>query len=230
MTNFNLTDVTVLIDRSLSMSELVGATVSGFNAFLDKQRDTAARTKKRCELQLIQFDDDCEVGPRLDVSRHPMLKAENFVPRGHTALLDAIGRSIDESGQRFEALPDERRPGKVVFVILTDGADDASHMYSAAEIREKIRVQSNTYQWDFIYLGANQDAWHVGQQYGFTIGKTLSTEATGPGTEQGFKVAADYVSHSVEAPDAESALENQFTREDIERVKRASNSRSRAAA
>lgn len=224
MVNTKFTDVTVLIDKSLSMSELVNDTIIGFNSFLDTQKKAAERTGNRCELQLIQFDDKYEPGPRYDVLKHPQLTREHYIPRGHSALLDAVGRTIDEAGKRYADLPEAKRPGKVVVVVLTDGADDTSQLFNAHEIREKISMQHDVYKWNFIFLGASLDAWVVGSQYGFQPGKTISTAATPAGTQHGFAAAANLVAQAQAAVDADEALELTFSEEDIRRARAASNS------
>ena len=226
--NAQYTDATILLDRSASMSELVAAVVAGFNQFLETQRKTAIKTHAHVELGLIQFDDDYQAGPRAEVNDHPLLTVDQFTPRGHTALFDALGKAIDDTGKRLAALPENERPGKVIFVILTDGNDDASRYFSQQDIREKISLQSHAYKWDFVYLGANQDAWAVGSQLGIQPGKTLATQATGPGTDQGFKVAAAYVAKTLIAPDADAALEQKFSEADALRVRRAGNSYSQS--
>jgi hypothetical protein len=223
MSNAKYTDVTVLIDNSTSMGEQADQTIGGFNAFLDRQKQAAQKSGAHCELQLIQFNDAYEPGRRYDVQKHPALTREGYSPHGHTALLDALGRTIDEAGKRFAAMAESARPEKILFVVLTDGNDDASHYFTAHAIREKISLQSDIYKWDFVYLGANQDAWVVGSQYGFQPGKTLSTVATPAGTQHGFEAAANYVAQTLAAPDAEAALENRFSEEDIRRARRASN-------
>jgi hypothetical protein len=226
MVNTKLTDVTVLIDKSLSMSEQVNDTIIGFNSFLATQKDAAQRNGSHCDLQLIQFDDKYEPGPRYDVLKHPQLTREQYVPRGHSALLDAVGRTIEEAGKRYADMPEAKRPGKVVVVVLTDGADDSSQLFTAQAIREKITLQHDLYKWNFIFLGASLDAWVVGSQYGFQPGKTLSTAATSIGTQHGFAAAASLVAQAQAAVDADEALELTFTEEDIRKARAASNTAS----
>ena len=221
--NTTYTDVTVLLDKSQSMAELVDETIGGFNGFLDRQKQNSKDTGNRCEVQLIQFDNLYEPGPRYDVIRHPALSRDGYTPRGNTALLDALGRAIDETGKRLAAIPEDKRPGKVLFVVLTDGLENASQHFSAQQIREKITLQQDAYRWDFIYLGANQDAWAVGQQYGFQPGKTLSTAGNAAGTQHAFRAASAYVVGTTNAPSAAVAMTNAFAPEDVAAARHASN-------
>jgi hypothetical protein len=108
---------------------------------------------------LVQFDDQYEVVFRaIPVATAPALTAATFVPRGSTALLDAVGQTIDEAGARLSAMAEPERPSKVVFVIITDGHENASHRFTAKKIDKMIALQRNVYKWEFVFLGANQDA------------------------------------------------------------------------
>src|SRR5262249_53284967 len=105
---------------------------------------------------LVQFDTVYEfVHNAIPLRTVPQCTLE---PRGNTALLDAVGRAIVETGERLRALPEEERPGLVVFVVVTDGQENSSKEYTKARVREMIEHQQNVYKWQFVYLGANQDA------------------------------------------------------------------------
>lgn len=149
------TDITIVLDRSGSMASVCDDTIGGFNTFLAEQRKgpgTAAIT-------LHQFDDQFEtVIHAQDVKTAPDLTSKTFVPRGNTALLDAIGRAIKDTGNRLETMKDSERAGKVAFVIITDGFENASHEYDRAKVFEMIEHQRAKYSWEFVFLGANQDA------------------------------------------------------------------------
>lgn len=159
----DLTHIMIVLDRSGSMSSVQEATISGFNEFINRQRQLPGDAT----LLAIRFDDQYEIlfdGPLASV---PPLDQNSFVPRGMTALHDAIGRTIHEAGQKLAALPEEQRPEKVLFMILTDGLENASKEYNQAKIAEMVRHQREKYSWEFIFLGANQDAVLVGS--GFNI-------------------------------------------------------------
>lgn len=169
MTNPNKTAIAVVLDRSGSMQSCRADTIGGFNAFLKKQRELPGYAT----LTLAQFDDVYEV-VYLDreLKDVPDLTEETFVPRGTTALCDAIGKTIIALGEKLSKLPEVDRPGKVVVVIVTDGGENASQEYTRDRIKQMTEHQKSKYQWEFVYLGANQDAVAVGSSLG--IGKGMS--------------------------------------------------------
>ena len=131
-------------------------TISGFNYFLKEQKaagDNASFT-------LVQFDSEStdvvhEARPVRDV---PDLNGDTYQPRGSTPLLDALGETINSTGRTLAAIPETNRPDKVVFVVITDGEENASHKFTKSQVKEMIDHQTEKYNWQFIYLGANQDA------------------------------------------------------------------------
>jgi hypothetical protein len=142
------------------MHSIAGDTVGGFDAFIDEQR----RLPGRCLVTLAQFDDDfTEVYADRPIAEVPSLVLE---PRGTTALLDSIARLVHSAGARLAALPEEQRPGSVVVGIMTDGMENASREFTHAQVKELIERQSRDYQWQFLYLGADQDAIEVGASIG----------------------------------------------------------------
>lgn len=150
-----MTEIAFILDRSGSMGIIRRTAIAGFNEFLGQQK--AVGTAARFTLAL--FDNEYEVPvhsiPLCEVTE---LTADTYVPRGGTALLDAIGRTIDELGSRLAALPEEKRPDQVVVAILTDGLENASRRFALADISAKISHQREKYNWQFFFLGANQDA------------------------------------------------------------------------
>jgi hypothetical protein len=169
--NNTLTEIAVVLDRSGSMEDARTDTIGGFNAFLAEQVDDAGDVN----VTLAQFDNEYEVVYlREPVRQAPRLTADTYVPRGSTALLDAIGRTVDELGARLAAMPEAKRPGKVIFVIITDGLENASRGYTREQVFQRIRHQSDVYGWEFVYLGANQDAIAAGAQVGIDASFALS--------------------------------------------------------
>lgn len=150
-----MTEIAFILDRSGSMQNLRETAIAGFNDFLREQKAVGTDA---C-FTLVLFDDRYEVPfrsvPLCEVSS---LNADSFVPRGTTALLDAIGRTIDELGQRLAALPENQRPTQVVIAVLTDGLENASRVHTRHEIADKIAHQRDKYNWQFYFLAANQDA------------------------------------------------------------------------
>ncbi len=157
------TEIAVVLDRSGSMESVRADTIGGYNAFLDAQVDEAGAV----DVTLVQFDNEYEVVClRKPVRVAPRLTHDSYIPRGMTALLDAIGRTMEELGARLAATPEAKRPGKVIFVIITDGAENASHHFSRERVFEMIRHQTAVYQWEFVFLAANQDAIEAGEALG----------------------------------------------------------------
>jgi len=151
----NHTDITIVLDRSGSMASVAADTIGGFNQFLADQR----KIEGSAAITLHQFDNEFEtVIKAQDIQTAPNLTTTTFVPRGNTALFDAIGRAIIDTGTRIESTPENGRPEKVVFVIVTDGHENASKEYDRPKVFEMLTHQREKYAWEFVFLGANQDA------------------------------------------------------------------------
>ena len=178
MTRPDLTDITIVLDRSGSMESVREATIAAFNDFVRSQRGGDGEAR----LSLVQFDDQYET-PYTDqpVDAAPLLTAGTYEPRGSTALLDAIGTTIDRTGARLSALPEERRPGSVVVAILTDGFENASHRFDMAAISAKIAHQRTIYAWQFLFLAANQDAIATAAGLGVGAAQSLTFAASPTG-------------------------------------------------
>lgn len=153
--NDNLTEIAFILDRSGSMESMVEPAISGFNRLLREQQQETGSAR----FTLVLFDDHYEVPfHSVPIAEVVELDTSTFVPRGSTALLDAIGRTIDELGAKLAATPEAERPGQVIVAILTDGMENASHRYTWRDVSKRIRHQTEKYQWKFLFLGANQDA------------------------------------------------------------------------
>lgn len=163
MTNPSRSDITILLDRSGSMASVKSDVEGGFAKFLAEQRTLPGE----CVLSLVQFDSEAieAVYTARPIASAPEL---SLVPRGWTPLLDAVGRTIVRTGERFAALPERDRPGRVLFVIITDGLENASREYDKRRIREMVEHQRREYHWEFLYLGANVDAFAEAGALGIT--------------------------------------------------------------
>lgn len=150
----HFTRIAIVLDRSGSMESCKESTVAGFNEFIQTQREIPGEAT----VKLVQFDDQYETVFDKPLKECPELTQNTFVPRGSTALLDAQGRTIVELGHELAALPESERPSKVIVVTLTDGLENASKEFSLDKIGAMIREQRDKYNWDFVFLGANQDA------------------------------------------------------------------------
>lgn len=182
MPNTDLTQILVIQDRSGSMLHLRQATIDGFNEFINGQRATPGLTRVR----LIQFDH--EYITRFDslvMDVQPLTNA-SYEPRGNTALLDAMGRAIKDLGEDLKRMPDADRPGKVIVVIMTDGEENASSQYTRDQVFAMVKHQTEAYQWQFLYLGANQDAINEGAKLGMNRGQTMTYAANSGSTRASY--------------------------------------------
>lgn len=148
----DLTDITLVIDRSGSMESIRSDAEGGINTLITEQ----AKQPGECRVTLVQFDTEYEF-------LHQGVKAAecppyHLVPRGSTALLDAVGRAISETGARLAAMPEAERPGLVVFVISTDGQENASREFTRDQVKQMIAHQQLVYKWEFTFLAANAEA------------------------------------------------------------------------
>ena len=152
----DVTHIAVLLDRSGSMESIKDETISGFNYFLKEQKENGANAY----LTLVQFDTQSTdvVEENTPIVSVQSLNPQTYQPRGGTPLLDALGDTINSTGNTLKNIPESGRPDKIVFVIITDGEENSSHRYSRVKIKEMIEHQSDVYDWQFVYLGANQDA------------------------------------------------------------------------
>lgn len=150
-----LTEIAYILDRSGSMQTMQEPAVAAFNHFIKTQLDVPGDAR----LTLVLFDDAYEVPiAAMPIQEVPQLTAATFVPRGSTALLDAIGRTITDTNRRISALPEAERPGKVILTIFTDGMENASSEYTQKHIADLIRLYRQEKGWEFLFLAANQDA------------------------------------------------------------------------
>jgi uncharacterized protein YegL len=155
------TEIAFILDRSGSMQSMTHAAIAGFNEFLKAQQGTLDDHGQPipATFTLILFDHEyLPVYNRQDIQTARPLNLDTYVPRGNTALLDAIGRTIDSIGQELAATPEAERPAKVIIAILTDGEENSSRQFSMEDINQRITHQTEKYQWEFMFLGANQDA------------------------------------------------------------------------
>ncbi len=174
----DLTDIAFVLDRSGSMNSIAGDAIGGFNTFLAQQQAQPGAA----HLTLVLFDHEYLVPhDNVDIHSVPPLDARSYIPRGMTALLDAIGRTIDAVGVRLAATPESDRPGKVIVAILTDGLENASRDYTNARVAEMISHQQQTYNWEFIFLAANQDAIATANSLSIQPKDAIAFDATGQG-------------------------------------------------
>lgn len=173
MTKPNYTEIIVLLDRSGSMTAIKADMEGGFNALIEEQKKQLGE----CTVTLAQFDDCYEnVYTCKALAEVPKLTLE---PRGMTALLDGMGKVITETGARLRAMPENQRPSKVIMVVITDGAENASKEWQHSRVMNMVKEQKDTYNWEFVFLGAGQDAIAVGNALGITQSYNFTADAAG---------------------------------------------------
>ncbi len=172
----DLVEIMCVIDRSGSMSSIASDAIGGFNTFLEEQKKAPGQAL----LSLVLFNTNTNVvHESKPLAEVPLLDTQTFRPNGSTALYDALGESIDSLGKRLSNMAEDQRPEKVIFVILTDGEENASRKFTKTQVADKISHQTDAYKWDFIYLGANQDAMSVGRSLAILDSASWTSDSKG---------------------------------------------------
>lgn len=186
MTDENYTHVEILVDRSGSMSSIASDMVGGLKHLITEQREIPGKMT----ISYSMFDGGGysvndhliveSVFAFLDIHDESILEKVVLTPRGNTPLYDAQGQAINSLGQKLRNMPDAVRPAKVLFVTITDGGENASREFTAPTVKALVETQKSKYDWQFLYLGANQNAFAVGSQIG--INDSYNWAATPVGT------------------------------------------------
>ena len=204
----DLTDITMVIDRSGSRQSIQSDAEGGINSFIEQQKQEPGEAN----VTLVQFDTDYEfVHSGVPIKQVPAFK---LVPRGSTALLDAVGRAINETGARLAVIDESQRSGLVVFVIVTDGEENSSREFTRDQIRKMVEHQQSAYKWQFTFLAANQDAFAEGASLGIAA-DGIAQWATGKARGT-YDVAAQKLSRMRKAASAGETIDNRFTDEERE--------------
>ena len=203
MTDDNYTHLALIVDRSGSMKS-IATEVNG--AIKQLLKDQAAEPGV-LKVDVAIFDTIVEF-VATDADAEALAERDFVEPRGLTALNDAIGQMINRLGNKFKTMAEGQRPGKVIIVIATDGMENSSREFSAAQVKEMVTEQTDKWSWTFIYLAANVDAFATGGGYGFAAGQTISVAGSG----QSF--AAAYGSTSNLITRTRSGLSTEYTEEE----------------
>ena len=175
----NLTEIVFILDRSGSMGGLEDDTIGGFNAMLEKQK----KEEGQVIVSTLLFDNLCEViHDRLPLDKVPRMTRKEYYVRGCTALLDAVGGAIHHIGNVHKYAREEDRPERTLFVITTDGMENASRRYDYDKVKSMIRRQKERYGWEFLFLGANIDAAAEAARFGISSDCTADYHADSQGT------------------------------------------------
>jgi uncharacterized protein YegL len=199
----NYTHILYILDRSGSMSSVAKDVTSGFNNFIKTQKELPGE----CTLSLIQFDNEY----RVNYNFVPIVNVANleFMPRGSTALYDAIGRAIIDTGNTLSNSPVFMRPEKILVIVHTDGEKNSSKEYSKAKIGEMIKHQEEKYNWKFSFIGTNFDVMGEGSDLGFRRGNTKAYD----NNSQGINVMYASLSNAVRS--CRSASVNSYATMDM---------------
>ena len=181
----NLTEIVFILDRSGSMSGLEADTIGGFNAMIEKQK----RAEGEALVSTVLFDTASEViHDRVAVERIRPMTGRDYAVRGCTALLDAIGGAIHHIGNVHKYARDEDVPEHTLFVITTDGMENASRRYRSDQVKEMIERQKARYGWEFLFLGANIDAVETARSFGIGQDRAVNYHSDSEGTRLNYEV------------------------------------------
>ncbi len=187
----NLTELVFILDKSGSMAGLERDTIGGVNAMLDKQKAQAGE----CRITTVLFDHRYELlHDRTDIRAVRPITAREYRVGGSTALLDALGKTIHKIATAQKNTSEPFRAKRVMFVIITDGEENASREYAAKEVKEAIRRQKSRYGWEFIFLGANIDAVETAGRFGIDAGRAANYVPDSQGTALNFRAMSETVS------------------------------------
>ena len=186
----NLTEIVFILDRSGSMAGLEGDTIGGFNAMIEKQK----KEPGEAVVSTVLFDNKAEViHDRVDIRKIEPLTDRDYYVRGCTALLDAVGGAIHHIGNVHKYAREEDRPEKTLFVITTDGMENASRKYSYEKLKAMIERQKEKYGWEFIFLGANIDAAREAARFGIDADRAANYHADTLGTTVIYEAMSEVV-------------------------------------
>ena len=186
----NLSELVFILDRSGSMHGLEADTIGGFNSMIEKQKVAEGEAL----VSTVLFDhDSIVIHDRADVRIVKPLTEKEYHVRGNTALLDAIGDSIHHIGIVHKYAREEDRPEHTLFVITTDGMENASRKYSVDEIKQMIEHQKAKYGWEFLFLGANIDAIETAQMFGIDASRSVTYHSDREGTRLNYEVVSDTI-------------------------------------
>lgn len=178
--NNNLTELVFILDRSGSMSGLEADTIGGFNSLIEKQK----RQEGECFVSTVLFDNESKVlYDRVKLSEIPKMTENDYTVRGCMALIDAIGGAIHHIGNIHKYARPEDVPEHTVFVITTDGQENASHRYTSEKVKNMIKRQKEKYGWEFLFIGANIDAVETANSFGISEDRAVNYNADSCGTQ-----------------------------------------------
>jgi uncharacterized protein YegL len=208
-----LTELVFILDKSGSMSGLESDTIGGYNSMLKKQKDIEGE----CRITTVLFNNNYRLlHDRIDIKAVGEMTEKEYYVGGMTALLDAVGKTIHKIDNAQKHTAEDYRAEKVIFVIITDGLENASREYTAKKIKALIEKQKEKYAWEFIFLGANIDAVETAESYGISADRAVDYLADSEGTELNFKVMSKAVASFRKTGKIEEAYFDEI-REDVKK-------------
>ena len=206
-----LTELVFIIDRSGSMSGLEADTIGGFNGLIKKQK----KEEGDAFVSVVLFDDQTEVlYDRVDIQKVEPMTDRQYYVRGCTALLDAVGGAIHHIKNIHRYARKEDVPEKTLFIITTDGMENASRQYSFDRVRRMVEHEKEKYHWEFLFLGANMDAIQVAGRFGIKASRAVTFENDRAGTQLNYEVMSKAVSCARMSASAQ-AMEEAFDGEEM---------------
>ena len=211
--NNNITELVFILDRSGSMGGLESDTIGGFNSMLNKQK----KEDGRAYVSTVLFDHETEgLHDRVPIEKVPELTDKDYTVRGCTALLDAIGSAIHHIGNVHKYARPEDVPEHTMFVIITDGMENASKRYSGREIKRKIEKEKSKYGWEFLFIGANIDAIATARNFGISEDRAVNYKADRQGTGVVYESVCEAVSNvrngQCLAPSWSQSIQNDYNK------------------
>lgn len=176
----NLTEIILILDRSGSMCPLTRDTIGGFNSFIENQKKVDGEAK----ITTVLFNEEYKLlHDGVDINDISPLTETEYITGGMTALYDAVGKTINNVGVRLSGTAEEERPSKVIVVIITDGEENSSREFTKDKVKEMITHQTEKYNWEFVFLGANIDSASVGSGIGISVDRSIDYAASSKGVE-----------------------------------------------
>lgn len=186
----NITELVFILDRSGSMAGLESDTIGGFNSMIEKQK----KQDGECFVSTVLFDNESQVlHDRVRLESVPKMTDKDYTVRGCTALIDAIGAAIRHIGNIHKYARPEDVPENTMFVITTDGQENASHRYNAADVKKMIERQKEKYGWEFLFIGANIDAVETAARYGISADRAVNYHCDKKGTRLNYEAMGEAI-------------------------------------
>ena len=209
----NITELVFILDRSGSMAGLESDTIGGFNSMIEKQK----KQDGGCYVSTVLFDDESEVlHDRVKLGDIPKMTDKDYTVRGCTALIDAIGGAIHHIGNIHKYARNEDVPEHTMFVITTDGQENASHRYTSEQVKKMIERQKEKYGWEFLFIGANIDAAETAESIGIRRDRAANYRRTEQGVERSYYAMSEAIT-SVRCCCADSMDLEEYLKEENEK-------------